>query len=85
MAVENKRKAKPKGAIRFSITLSDEQKKAKTQILKHPYNFVVGKAGSGKTFLACAEALRLIKRYAKYKKIVIVKYFIIIGKRIKLQ
>ena len=32
-----------------------------------------GPAGTGKTFLACAEALKLIKRYGKYKKIVIVK------------
>ena len=32
-----------------------------------------GPAGTGKTFLACAEALRLIKRNGKYKKIVIVK------------
>jgi|TARA_R110002020_G_scaffold16114_1_gene57010 phosphate starvation-inducible PhoH-like protein len=32
-----------------------------------------GPAGTGKTFLACAEALKLIKRYAKYRKIVIVK------------
>jgi len=32
-----------------------------------------GPAGTGKTFLACAEALKLIKRSGKYKKIVIVK------------
>ena len=32
-----------------------------------------GPAGTGKTYLACAEALKLIKRYAKYRKIVIVK------------
>ena len=32
-----------------------------------------GPAGSGKTYLACAEALKLIKRYKRYKKIVIVK------------
>ena len=32
-----------------------------------------GPAGTGKTFLACAEALKLIKRFAKYRKIVIVK------------
>lgn len=32
-----------------------------------------GPAGTGKTYLACAEALRLIKRYARYRKIVIVK------------
>ena len=32
-----------------------------------------GPAGTGKTFLACAEALKLIKRFTKYRKIVIVK------------
>jgi len=32
-----------------------------------------GTAGTGKTFLACAEALKLIKRFVKYRKIVIVK------------
>ena len=32
-----------------------------------------GPAGTGKTFLACAEALKLIKRYSRYKKIIIVK------------
>ena len=30
----------------FPLSLSNEQKKAKTQILKHPFNFIVGKAGS---------------------------------------
>ena len=72
MAVENKRKAKPKGPIRFSITLSDEQKKAKAQILKHPYNFIVGKAGSGKTLLAVQIALdQFFKR--KFNKIIITR------------
>jgi len=50
---ENKEKSKPKGNVRFSITLSQEQKEAKAQILAHPFNFVIGKAGSGKTLLAC--------------------------------
>tara|TARA_Y100001963_G_scaffold116020_1_gene161153 strand:- start:43 stop:708 length:666 start_codon:yes stop_codon:yes gene_type:complete len=50
-------KTPPKGAVRFSLSLSEEQKKAKTQILKHPYNFIVGKAGSGKTLLAVQVAL----------------------------
>ena len=72
MAVENKRKAKPKGPIRFSITLSDEQKHAKTQILKHPYNFIVGKAGSGKTLLAVQIALdQFFKR--QFNKIIITR------------
>jgi len=57
MAKQNIEKTPPKGPIRFSITLSDEQKAAKAQILKHPFNFLVGKAGSGKTLLAVQVAL----------------------------
>ena len=58
MAVkDNMVKSPPKGNVRFSISLSEEQKKAKTEILTHPYNFVVGKAGSGKTLLAVQVAL----------------------------
>ena len=53
----NKDKTPPKGAIKFSIKLSTEQKNAKAEILKHPFNFIVGKAGSGKTLLACQVAL----------------------------
>tara|TARA_R100000664_G_scaffold33116_1_gene49405 strand:- start:214 stop:879 length:666 start_codon:yes stop_codon:yes gene_type:complete len=53
----NKDKTPPKGSVRFSLSLSPEQKKAKTEILKHPFNFVVGKAGSGKTLLAVQIAL----------------------------
>jgi phosphate starvation-inducible PhoH-like protein len=54
---ENINKVPPKGKVRFSITLSEEQKMAKTNILYHPYNFVMGKAGSGKTLLAVQIAL----------------------------
>ena len=54
---DNKDKAPPKGNVRFSISLSDEQKTSKSQILKHPFNFLIGKAGSGKTLLACQIAL----------------------------
>ena len=57
MAKQNIEKTPPKGNIRFSISLSEEQKNAKTEILKHPFNFVVGKAGSGKTLLAVQVAL----------------------------
>ena len=45
--------------IKFSISLSEEQKLAKTEILNHPFNFIVGKAGSGKTLLAVQVALDL--------------------------
>jgi len=57
MTKQNTDKNPPKGSIRFSLTLSEEQKAAKQAILHHPYNFIVGKAGSGKTLLACQVAL----------------------------
>ena len=57
MAKQNIEKTPPKGNVRFSITLSEEQKAAKQAIFHHPYNFIVGKAGSGKTLLACQVAL----------------------------
>jgi phosphate starvation-inducible PhoH-like protein len=57
MATQNTDKKPPKGSVKFSITLSEEQKVSKQAILHHPYNFIVGKAGSGKTMLACQVAL----------------------------
>jgi len=72
MPKENIDKTPPKGSVRFSLSLSDEQKSAKEQILKHPYNFIVGKAGSGKTLLAVQVALdQFFKR--QYNKIVITR------------
>lgn len=70
--MENKQKKPPRGNVRFSISLSDEQKKAKEQIIEHAYSFVVGKAGSGKTLLAVQIALDMhFKR--QYNKIVITR------------
>ena len=57
MSIQNTDKKPPKGSVKFSITLSEEQKISKQAILHHPYNFIVGKAGSGKTMLACQVAL----------------------------
>ena len=57
MVKPNTAKKAPKGKVKFSLTLSEEQKSAKQAILHHPYNFIVGKAGSGKTLLACQIAL----------------------------
>tara|TARA_R110000765_G_scaffold62154_4_gene120627 strand:+ start:488 stop:1150 length:663 start_codon:yes stop_codon:yes gene_type:complete len=57
MAKQNTEKLPPKGPVQFSLSLSEEQKAAKQAILHHPYNFIVGKAGSGKTLLACQVAL----------------------------
>ena len=72
MSKQNREKTPPKGNIRFSVSLSEEQKLAKAQILKHPYNFIVGKAGSGKTLLAVQVALdQFFKR--QYNKIIITR------------
>lgn len=54
---ENIEKKAPKSSVKFSISLSEEQKLAKEQILKHPYNFIFGEAGSGKTLLSIQIAL----------------------------
>lgn len=72
MAVENINKKSPKGPIKFSLTLSDEQKEAKSQILKYPFSFVIGKAGSGKTLLAVQIALDMFFK-RKYNKIIITR------------
>ena len=72
MPTPNKSKKQPKASVRFSITLSEEQKNAKSEILKHPFNFVVGRAGSGKTLLAVQIALdQFFKR--QYNKIIITR------------
>lgn len=72
MAKQNIEKTPPKGEINFSLTLSEEQKRAKELILQRPFNFLIGQAGSGKTLLAVQIALdMLFKR--KVNKIVITR------------
>jgi len=53
-------KRKPKGPIKFKITLNEEQKEAKRIILENPVNVLKGSAGSGKTLLAVQIALDLL-------------------------
>lgn len=72
MAKQNIEKVAPKGNINFSITLSEEQKNAKAQILSTPFNFVIGKAGSGKTLLAVQVGLDMFFK-RKINKIVITR------------
>lgn len=50
-------KRKPKNPIKFKITLNEEQKEAKAKILNSTLTLLAGKAGSGKTMLACQIAL----------------------------
>jgi phosphate starvation-inducible PhoH-like protein len=54
-----KAKRKPKGPIKFKLTLNEEQKEAKKIILENPVVLLKGMAGSGKTLLACQIALDL--------------------------
>jgi phosphate starvation-inducible protein PhoH and related proteins len=58
----------------INVKCKTENQKALVNAIKEKEVIICsGPAGTGKTYLACAEALKLIKRYAKYKKIVIVK------------
>ena len=63
----NNREKNNKKGYRFLLSLNEEQKKAKGQILENDVSIILGKAGSGKTLLACQIALHglLEKRYTK--------------------
>ena len=55
-----KRKGRPKNPIKFKLTLNQEQKEAKKQILYNTVTVLKGKAGSGKSLLAAQVALDLL-------------------------
>ena len=52
---------------------TENQKKLVNSIKENEITICSGLPGSGKTFLSCAEALKLIKNRPKYKRIVLVK------------
>jgi len=58
--MEVTQKRKPKGPIRFKSALNEEQKKAKEVVINNDVTVLKGKAGSGKTFLACQIALDML-------------------------
>lgn len=61
-----------KNPIKFKISLNEEQKEAKDIILKNTITLLAGKAGSGKTLLACQVALDgLFHRH--FEKIIITR------------
>ena len=65
-------KRKIKNPINFKIQLNEEQKVAKEHILNNTLTILAGKAGSGKTLLACQVALDgLLRRH--YEKIIITR------------
>ena len=55
--LKNSEKRKPKNVIKFNLTLNEEQKLAKSDILNNTVTLLKGQAGSGKTLLACQIAL----------------------------
>ena len=61
-----------KNPIKFRVSLNEEQKHAKDVILNHTVTLLAGKAGSGKTLLACQVALDgLFRRH--YEKVIITR------------
>jgi phosphate starvation-inducible protein PhoH and related proteins len=65
-------KRKIKNPIKFKLTLNAEQKLAKQVILVNTITLLAGKAGSGKTLLACQVALDGLFR-REYEKIIITR------------
>ena len=61
-----------KNPIKFKLQLNDEQKDAKAKILENTLTLLAGKAGSGKTLLACQVALDGLMR-RQYDKIIITR------------
>ena len=55
--LNNTEKRKPKGPVKFHLTLNEEQKLAKADKLTNTVTLLKGQAGSGKTLLACQIAL----------------------------
>ena len=76
-----KSKRKPKGPIKFSIQLNEEQKRAKEKILNNTVTVLKGKAGSGKSLLAANIALDLL--FSKeIEKIIISRPTVVAGQDI---
>lgn len=67
-----KEKRKPKGEIKFKLSLNEEQKEAKQIVLDNPVVLLKGMAGSGKTLLACQIALDMVFK-REMEKIVITR------------
>lgn len=68
-------KGKPKNnkkGYRFLLSLNEEQKLAKAEILENDISIIIGKAGSGKTLLACQIALQMALEN-QVKKIIITR------------
>jgi phosphate starvation-inducible PhoH-like protein len=70
MSDTNKRR--PKGDIKFQVSLNEEQKEAKSLILSSKISVLRGTAGSGKSMLAAQVALDLLFRH-EVEKIILTR------------
>jgi len=76
-----KEKRKPKNPIKFGITLNEEQKLAKAEILSNHITAIKGKAGSGKTMLAVQTGLDLLFT-REIEKLIIARPYVTAGEDI---
>ena len=76
-----KAKRKPKGPIKFNISLNEEQKIAKAKILADTITILRGRAGSGKSLLAANVALDLLFN-KDIEKIIITRPTVVAGQDI---
>ncbi len=61
-----------KSNVQFDLVLNEEQEIAREQIINHPYTFINGRMGSGKTLLAAYVALsEVFKKH--YERIIITR------------
>jgi phosphate starvation-inducible PhoH-like protein len=71
---DNKQEVVTVSTISINIKCKTEnQKKLINSIKQKEITICSGLPGTGKTFLSCAQALKLIKGFAKYKRIVLIK------------
>ena len=67
-----KEKRRPKGEIKFVISLNEEQKEAKSIILQNTITVIKGQAGCGKSLLSAQTALDLLYK-KEVEKIIITR------------
>jgi phosphate starvation-inducible PhoH-like protein len=74
-------KRKPKGPIKFNVTLNEEQKRCKETILANKITVIRGQAGSGKSLVAAQAALDLLFR-REVEKVILTRPAVTSGEEI---
>lgn len=72
---------KPKGPIKFQVSLNEEQKECKNTILNNKITVIKGQAGSGKSLVAAQVALDLLFR-KEVEKIILTRPAVTSGEEI---